>query len=124
MFTSDLHRHQVQRQMKLHKLKAQLFQEEMKEMRWTPDLSKTQRYNNTVAKETVDMRRHKAEIKHKEKLDYNKQEMLKMLQIRKDGCTFSPEINKSSKQLKRNFSSLITPYQKNKQLSQANLFYL
>lgn len=96
----------------------------MKEMRWTPDLSKTQRFNQTLSKETVDLRRQKADLKHKEKSDYSKQEMLKMLQIRKDGCTFSPEINKSSKQLKRNFSSLITPYQKTKEPSQANLYYL
>lgn len=124
MITSLLRRNQIQQQVKLDKIKAKLFQEEMREMQWTPDLSKTKKFNNKITKSMVDLRRQKSVLQHKEKLDYNKQTLKKVVQSKQEGCTFAPAINKKSQVLKRNFTTLIAPYSKAPSKQQENLFYL
>jgi hypothetical protein len=45
---SELHRNQILQQKKLAKVKSELFREQMKEVRYTPDLSSTEKFNNKV----------------------------------------------------------------------------
>ena len=110
--------------MKIEKIKADLYRKEMKEVRWTPDLTKTKNFNDKISKSVVSLRREKSIIMHKEKIDMAKQQCLKKIQNQKEGCTFSPQINKKSKSLKRSFSTLVATYDWKKYIPSDNLFYL
>ena len=106
---NQLRRRQIRGQVRLDRIKARLFEEKMKDVRYTPDLSKTDRYNKSVSKSVVKFKRQKSIRRHLEKLDLNKQERLQQQQVIKDGCTFKPVINKKSKRLHRDFSALLVP---------------
>lgn len=109
---------------KLNKIKADLHKKEMQEVRWTPDLTQTSRYNMKISKSMVNLRRQKSITRYKEKSDRIKQQNLKTKQSEKEGCTFSPQINMKSKRLKRNFTDLIASYDCKKYTLNENLFYL
>ena len=96
----------------------------MKELKWTPDLAKTRRYNNKISKSVVNKRREKSIMKHKEKINKIKQKGLVEMQNQREGWTFSPAINKKSRDLKRSFSTLVATYDSKKYIPWDNLFYL
>mmetsp|Transcript_14147 Transcript_14147/g.12487 ORF Transcript_14147/g.12487 Transcript_14147/m.12487 type:complete len:100 (+) Transcript_14147:816-1115(+) len=81
----------------------------MKEVKYTPDLSKTERYNSQVSRTVVNFKRQKSIKKHMNKSNKRKQDKLKQKQTVRDGCTFKPKINKKSSNLNRSFSALLVP---------------
>lgn len=109
VLSSYLRRSQIKSQAKLDHARAKQHQLKMRECRHKPDLTKTSRFNMKISKSMVDLRRERSIQKYLDKSDKEKQEILKQMSMKDDGCTFRPRINQKSKYLDRNLSALFTP---------------